>query len=493
MLNLQNQPMKSLSFTVLALLFIAQQLAYTQNYPSTTWETVKSPTFYGWDQSMLDALEAYTIDSTATTAMMIIQDGRIIYEYGNTTENSYIASCRKSILAMLYGKYVTDGTINLNKSLEELGITYDGRLLPTEKKATVKDIISSRSGIYLPSANPGDMVHLAPKRGSVKAGELWVYNNWDFNTAGYIFEQETQKNIYDEIDAQFAQPMQMQDWDRARQHKDGDLLTTDILAYHMDFSARDMARLGLLLLNKGKWMDKQLIPASWVDEMTKASTSVEEVDKIAPFLKNEFTNLSYGYMWWLWETPKHKALKGAYSAQGAWGQNITVIPATNTVVVIKTNNVYERQKGDHYFMIDQIAQAYKPLLSQELKELAIHLNQNDIDQFIKNYKQIAPTTAGVDYQTIINQLAYHYLNERKEYEKAFDLFRLNVNQHPKSWLVYDGLAEAYFLLGNYAEAIKNYQKAIDLNTNNQWENNERATFIIERIAYKLKSSGGMRK
>lgn len=458
-----------------------QQTAYAQNFPSTKWENVKSPAFYGWDLTKLDAIESYIIDSTSTTGLMVIQDGRVIYEFGNITENSYIASCRKSILAMLYGKYVENGTIDLDKSLAELDIRYNGLLLETEETATVKDIISSRSGIYLPAANGGDMIHLAPQRGDVKPGELWVYNNWDFNMAGHIFEKLTQKNIYDEIDSQFAIPLQMEDWDRTTQEKDGDRLITDVLAYHINFSTRDMARLGLLMLNKGKWKDQQIIPELWVEEIKKPITSFEEVDKIAPFVKNEFTQFAYGYMWWLWHNPKHKVLENAYSAQGAWGQNITVIPNINTVVVIKTNNIYLRQKGDHSLLLDQIAQAYSPELSEELGQLSESLSENDIEQFIKDYSNAPPKSDSIDFQDLVNKLAYYYLNDVKEYETAFALFNLNVAQHPSSWLAYDGLAEAYFVAKDYKESLRYYQKTILLNTENEWNNNDRVGHIMDRI------------
>lgn len=471
-------------FLLIALVSSFISASYAQVFPAAHWEKVEHAAIYGWDTEKLNALEDYIVDSTATTGMMIIQNGEVIYQYGNVSENSYIASCRKSVLAMLYGKYVDDGTIQLNKSLADLGISYDGVLTNAEQQATVQDIISSRSGIYLPASNPGDMRHLAPARGSVKPRELWIYNNWDFNMAGYIFEQETQKNIYDEIETQFAIPLQMEDWDRSIQEKSGDLLTSDVLAYHIHFSARDMGRLGLLMLNKGQWMDEQLIPEQWVEETTRPSTTMEEVNSIAPNVKRELSQFSYGYMWWLLHNPKNKLLEGSYSAQGAWGQNITIVPEMNTVIVIKTNDIYLRQRGDHTFMIDQIAHAYNPELNKDLKKLSESLTQNDVQRFVKEYSAAPPTSGQVDYQNVVNQLGYHYL-ELKDFKNAFALFKLNVDQHPASWLAYDSLAEAYFMAGNYEESLKQYQKTMALNPENQWGNNERVAAIVERIKKKI--------
>lgn len=469
---------------LISLAIISITSAVAQNFPSTEWDKVKSPTFYGWNDDQLETIEEYLIDSTATTGMMIVQDGRVIYEYGNTTENSYIASCRKSILAMLYGQYVENKTIDLNTTLDDMQFTNDGLLSEQELTTSVKDIISSRSGIYLPAANGGDMTDLAPKRGTVKPGELWIYNNWDFNVAGYIFENLTQKNIYDEIGSQFVVPMEFQDWDRNIQEKDGDGLTTDVLAYHIHFSARDMARLGLLMLNNGNWNGQQIIPESWVKEMVHPHTPFEEVDKIAPFIKNEYNKKAYGYMWWLMHESKHSALENAYSAQGAWGQNITVMPNINTVVVIKTNDLYLRQYGDHDFILDQVARAYDPNQKVALEKLANSLSNDDIGKFVAEFTNSTPKSENINYQDLINSLAYHYLNDKKDLEKAMSLFQLNVDQFPSSWMVYDGLAEAYFHAGKFEKSLQYYEKTIKLNTDNMWDNNTRVSYIINRIKQK---------
>ncbi len=126
-------------------------------------------------------------------------------------------------------------------------------LLPVETKATIKDLLTARSGVYHPASNEGDATSMAPKRGSVKPGSFWLYNNWDFNMAGYILEQQTGKSIYALIDSILAEPLHMQDWKIAAQRKTGDSTRSKYLAYHMWFSTRDMARLGYLMLRKGKW------------------------------------------------------------------------------------------------------------------------------------------------------------------------------------------------------------------------------------------------
>lgn len=316
-----------------------------QIYPQTNWSSNENPSISGWGDSARSVFTRYVVDSTKITGLVIIHKGQIVLEYGDIEENSYIASCRKSILAMLFGKYVENGTIDLNKTLEELDVNDVSELLPIERKAKIKDLISARSGVYLSGSNGGDFRRYAPERGSVNPGTHWLYNNWDFNVAGHIFEQETKSTIYDEIESQLSIPLQMQDWDKSLQTKNGNYEVSKFPAYHMWFSTRDMARMGLLMLRKGKWNEKQVVPEKWIYEIIKQRTSYSEAQKSVPVLKEDGLDLGYGYMWWLIENTNDYRLKNAYSAQGALGQNITVFPEIDVVLAFKTKSDYRRRNS----------------------------------------------------------------------------------------------------------------------------------------------------
>lgn len=316
-----------------------------QVYPERSWSRSENPSENGWEDTERSIFTRYLIDSTNITGLVIIHKGQIVLEYGDIEENSYIASCRKSILAILFGKYVESGVINLNKTLEELNINDVSELLPIEKKAKIKDLISARSGVYLSGSNDGDFRRYAPERGSVRPGSHWLYSNWDFNVAGHIFEQETNSNIYDEIESQLAIPLQMQDWDKSLQRKSDNYEISKFPAYHMWFSTRDMARIGLLMLRKGKWNEKQVIPKKWVNEIITQRTSYLEAQKSVPVLKEDGLDLGYGYMWWLVENMNDYRLKNAYSAQGALGQNITIYPEIDVVLAFKTKSAYRRRNS----------------------------------------------------------------------------------------------------------------------------------------------------
>lgn len=345
---------KILLFTFL---FLSASIIYAQPspYPSPDWEKAK-PSEYGYDTAKLKEAHHYIVDSLKTTGLMVIVGGKSIFEYGSTTRISYIASCRKSVLAMMYGKYIENGTIDPSLTMEQLGIDDIGGLLPIEKKATIKDLITSRSGVYHDASNGGDDAESRPARGSKEPGEYFLYNNWDFNVAGEVFEMLTGKNIYEAFMEDIAIPIGMQDYELSNQRKGGNLRISKYPPYHFYFSTRDMARIGYLMLRHGKWGDHQVISQPWVDEIISVVTPLEEMN---PHEKRSV--FEYGYMWWLLKTDDNPPFKDAYTARGAMGQYITILPALDMVIAHKTDSVYERHTAwdQYYTLLNMIIVAKK--------------------------------------------------------------------------------------------------------------------------------------
>ena len=311
--------------------------AQKNRFEGTPFEKQTTLKETGFTQSKSDSLTNFLKNNLETTGLLILQDGKIIFEYGNIEEVSYIASCRKSVLSILYGKYVENGTIDLQQTIGDIGIDEKDGLLPQEKEATVNDIITSRSGVFHIPANGGYDKDNILKRGSVKHGEYFVYNNWDFNVAGYILENKTGHTIYEEIEAQLAIPLGFQDWDIKNQKKKHNKKKSQYPAYHIYLSTRDMAKTGQLMLNKGKWNGKQIISREWIEKITTTVTPVEVVNERYGLNESSPYQFSYGYMWWLVDNINHHPdFEGAYSATGYGGQFITVIPKLNMVIAHKT-------------------------------------------------------------------------------------------------------------------------------------------------------------
>jgi CubicO group peptidase (beta-lactamase class C family) len=308
--------------------------------PGSHWVRVK-PESVGYHGARLEALRAW-LRTQQTAAMLVTVHGNTIFEYGDLGLVSKVASVRKSVLAMLYGNYVVGGRIDTNKTVKDLGLDDIQPFLPIEEHATLEQLLTARSGIYLPSGDL-DLDAQTPKRGSEYPGTRFSYNNWDFNAAGTAFEKLTGKDIYDALEADLARPIGMEDFDRARQKKVSTKPASVHPEYAMYFSTRDMARLGLLMARLGHWNNKQVIPTEWCRYITTLITPFREINPTSLRVSGRPDRWGYGVLWWVWDAPVYPGnvfdgpLQGAYSAMGSGGQFITVLPQADMVIAHKVD------------------------------------------------------------------------------------------------------------------------------------------------------------
>lgn len=313
-------------------LFTGASLGETPRYPGAQWDTVPAAEQAPACRDALARAQAQ-LETGSTTALVAVRDGRIVFSYGPIATPSIVESVRKSILAMMYGRYVADGTIDLDRTLGVLGIDDIGGLLPIEKTARVRDLLSSRSAVYHPAANAGDDLATAPARGAQQPGSSFLYNNWGFNAAGTVFEQATGRGIYEAFATDIAAPLHLQDFQPSRHVRGrfGDKSRSSHLPYHFFLSTRDMARIGYLMLEHGQWDGTQVIAADWVSTITTPITASADMHP----RKTAAYRLGYGDLWWTFEEPPGSPLEGAFMAWGTYGQYILVAPKRNMVIAHK--------------------------------------------------------------------------------------------------------------------------------------------------------------
>jgi CubicO group peptidase (beta-lactamase class C family) len=293
-------------------------------FPGAEWQHI-APSEAGWSEAALAEARAFSAE-IRSSAVFIVQHGKVVAEWGDTAKPMELASVRKSLLSALIGIAVADHLINLDSTLGELGIDDNPpSLTEVEKGATVHELLEARSGVYHSALyeTPG-MAKGRPPRGSHAPGTFWYYNNWDFNVLGTIYEHATGIGIFDALDQKIARPIGMQEY----RPQDGSYVrgkASIYPAYPIRMSARDLARFALLYLNKGNWAGRQIVPQDWVSESTRAYSR-------SPY------GPGYGYLWWTdfldgAIAPTVKLPEGSYMAQGAGGQYALVMPALDLVVV----------------------------------------------------------------------------------------------------------------------------------------------------------------
>jgi CubicO group peptidase (beta-lactamase class C family) len=303
-------------------------------FPGTSWTHIASPKEAGWSQEKLAAARAYAdADSIHTSAVMIVQGGKVVDQWGDFDKKIDSYSIRKSLLSALYGIYSAEGVIDVNQTLEQLGIDDSPNpLTKEEKQARVVDLLRARSGVYHPvDFETESMQKSRPARGSHTPGSFWYYNNWDFNVLGTIFEKKTGMKIGDAFYQRIAKPIGMEDFQPSDVFYFGGPLSIHP-AYHFEITARDMARFGLLYVRHGRWNGKQIVPEAWIEKSSHANEMV----------KSEGADHGgYEYLWWVDYGGVHfpeVSLPGIYSARGNGAHYIFIIPTLDMVIVHRTDN-----------------------------------------------------------------------------------------------------------------------------------------------------------
>ena len=290
--------------------------------PTGAWEASRSPE---WATPMLAEAETFAARHNVT-ALMVVQHGTVVADWGDTTKPTPLASIRKSLLDALIGIAVSQHRIDLDNTMAQLDIDDNPPSLSAEEKqATVRMLLEARSGIYHPALyETRAMAAKRPARFSHAPGTFWYYNNWDFNTLGAIYEKATGQSIYQAFLEEIAQPIGMQDYDPKAQHYVRGKASIHP-AYTFRMSARDLARFALLFLDRGAWNGRQIVPPQWVHDSTSAHSEADH-------------GFGYGYLWWT--AGAHDALHlpaGSYFAWGAGGQFAFVFPHDDLVIVERTD------------------------------------------------------------------------------------------------------------------------------------------------------------
>jgi CubicO group peptidase (beta-lactamase class C family) len=286
------------AWTLLVLLL--QACAGIQTPSSRPFEHI-SPDAAGYSAEKLDAIGPL-LKSVGSDSLLLLHDGKVLFEWGNTDKKLLGHSMRKPLLNALLGICHNEGRIQLDVTLGEMGIDDDTPLSAQEKTATLRQVLQSRSGVYLPSAAESEGMSAArPARGSHAPGAHFYYNNWDFNVAGHIYEKFCGERIYEAFERRIARPVGFSSYRNRVGEVRNDTAQIDPAwdgfykyetrfsrypAYHFRLTAHDLARFGQLYLQRGMWEGRQLIPSSWIDLTTQPVSIVDEK-----------YGLAYGMLW----------------------------------------------------------------------------------------------------------------------------------------------------------------------------------------------------
>lgn len=307
----------SLSFTL-----------HAQTCPGKQWDTAP-PAVSGWNPARLAELDVL-LKTLHTTALVVVHQGKIVYEYGRTASSYNIHSARKSIMSMLYGIAVSKGQASMSATVGGLGFDDNRGLSKVEKTATMQQLLEARSCVYHEAEYETEgMKSKRPVRHSCKPGEQWYYNNWDFNALGTAYKLQTGKTVFEGFGVELAKPLGLENFNPFFDTQFVGGPTSRHPAYTIRLSAHDFARIGLLMGRGGNWCGQQIVPAQWADEST---TTISATDRGG--------SVGYGYLWWT--SPNNVQFGNkfggkVFSARGHLGQYLVVVPGDDLVIAHLTD------------------------------------------------------------------------------------------------------------------------------------------------------------
>ena len=327
-------------------------------FAQTTYEfSSASPESKGFSSEKLDVLKQHLTES-GSSSMIILVDGDIIFEWGETNKKHLVHSMRKAMLNSLYGIAIDRGQIDTTMTLRDLAINDIDKLTEKELDATVADLLKSRSGVYHDAAAVNNaMLRDRPERGEYEAGAYYYYNNWDFNALGAILEQQTGRSIYEMFYEEIAKPLGMSDYqgnyvsleidEEELQIPDTDgfyqyeKTQSNFPAYHFRMSTRDLALYGQLYNQYGEWNGEQLISKEWIDVSTKPYSVYSP----------QYGN-AYGMLWRV-RVPEENTKRNSFFHTGLGIHMLGIYPDSGLVMVhrVNTEDDYEYQERDFYQMI----------------------------------------------------------------------------------------------------------------------------------------------
>ena len=302
-----------------------------------------------------DAISVQAPDKAQPHSIMVLKKGKVVYEdyfAGYAPDSLYqVYSVSKTVLALAAGFAVEEGKISVDDKVIDF---FPGRLpenvSDTLSSIAVKHLLTMTCGMEespkLLSAFSGNTSFswleefFASKQANMP-GEDFYYNFFSPYVLAAIIEKEVGMSVMDYIRPRLLDPLQITDmqWDTSHEG-------ICVGGWGMLLCTEDLAKLGQLLLQRGRWNGRQLISAEWVDTMT--SNLVESRPKSAftsnmdlAMLEDPANDHSQGYGYYVWQGKGN-----TYRLEGLFGQFVFVSPATNTVLVLTSKSNMDQRYLD---------------------------------------------------------------------------------------------------------------------------------------------------
>lgn len=261
--------------------------------------------------------------------VMVVRHGKVIAEAHPAPYRAQDAhtlySCSKTFTSLAVGIAIEENRLRLSDRVASFfPDKLPDSISPNLARMTVRDLLIMASGIkpdwIMRNNNPDWITEWLAKPVTHEPGKLFQYDSMCSFMLAAIVQKVTGMTMLDYLKKHVFDEMHITevDWE---QSPDG--INTG--GWGLRLQAESLAKAGILMLNRGNWNGKQLVPAHWIDE---AVTAHINYDWVKPCDAPTEGNRGYGYQVWRCKNDK------AFRADGAFGQYIVCIPEVDMVVVI---------------------------------------------------------------------------------------------------------------------------------------------------------------
>ncbi len=285
---------------IISTLIISCQINKTI-FPNKEW-TKTTLEAKGFDEAKVENALAYLKSKSAqdgNSEVLIIKDGVVIYEGENTRRKHTIYSCSKAFTSTVLGLLIDEKRLKL----EDFASDYEPSLKEFYPKITFKNFATMTSGYsakgrsrWNDENSDWSLTPYTPEQPHFASGTHYEY--WDEAQMMYgkVLTNVLGKTMKEYLTEKITDPIGMGEWTWETEQKTNGIDINNGCT-GVTLNARQLAKFGLLFLNKGNWNGKQLISKAWCEMATSnqvpSQTPVFQGDRLTTKGSG-----SYGFNWW---------------------------------------------------------------------------------------------------------------------------------------------------------------------------------------------------
>lgn len=268
------------------------------------------------------------------------------YGYGALDPHP-VQSITKSVFSLLFGIAQDKGLVQTREKLYDFFPAYRTRKTwdPRKGQVTLGHLLSMTSGFDCSDwddaqacswgmVHSGDWLNFAlSKPLAQEPGTHFAYCGACLLPLSVILEKAGGLTVPAFAQKVLFDPLQIHSAHWVKAHSGG--TTVVPMSFGLSMAPRDLAKIGLLVLDKGKWDGKRIVPEDWIKESTSVKVPRDQTNH----------KYDYGYLWWETEFRVGSRNVKTVMGWGVGGNYLFIVPDLDLVCVVTGGNYNDSQAG----------------------------------------------------------------------------------------------------------------------------------------------------